>query len=130
MNVGVFGAGRIASSVHIPNILRDRRYNINWVVEENEQQSQKVKDQLFLHDIPFLKFKDRKSLLADKGLLEFLIFFFQMKFFFITGYDILYIWKPFRIFSWHFFSRKFSQINALLFRYNAELSQIKAEVRE
>lgn len=76
MNVGVFGAGRIASSVHIPNILRDRRYSINWVVEENEQQSQKVKDQLFLHDIPFLKFKDRKSLLADKGLLEFLISFF------------------------------------------------------
>lgn len=68
LNVGVFGAGRIASSVHIPNILRDRRYNINWVVEENEQQSQKVKDQLFLHDIPFLTFKDRKSLLADKGL--------------------------------------------------------------
>lgn len=92
MNVGVFGAGRIASSVHIPNILRDRRYNINWVVEENEQQSQKVKDQLFLHDIPFLKFKDRKSLLADKGLLEFLISFFpyEIKLFFIIVYDIFY----------------------------------------
>lgn len=67
LNVGVFGAGRIASSVHIPNILSDRRYNINWVIEEDEERAHKVKDQLYLQDTPFLKFKDRQSLLADKG---------------------------------------------------------------
>ncbi|XP_022289416.2 putative oxidoreductase YrbE [Crassostrea virginica] len=68
LNVGVFGAGRIASSVHIPNILSDRRYNINWVIEEDEERAHKVKDQLYLQNTPFLKFKDRQSLLADKGL--------------------------------------------------------------
>ncbi|XP_056005288.1 uncharacterized oxidoreductase YrbE-like isoform X2 [Ostrea edulis] len=68
LNVGVIGAGRIASSVHIPNVLRDRRYNISWIIEDSNQQTVKVQEDLFLQDIPFFKSMDRKRLLADKGL--------------------------------------------------------------
>lgn len=70
LNVGVIGAGRIASSVHIPNVLRDRRYNISWIIEDSNQQTVKVQEDLFLQDIPFFKSMDRKRLLADKGLLH------------------------------------------------------------
>ncbi|XP_061171800.1 uncharacterized oxidoreductase YrbE-like [Saccostrea echinata] len=74
LNVGVLGAGRIATSVHIPNILKDRRYNINWIIEESDQQTQKCQEELFIQDIPFFKAIDRKRLLADKGLDAIFIF--------------------------------------------------------
>ncbi|KAK3095413.1 hypothetical protein FSP39_014378 [Pinctada imbricata] len=67
-NVGVFGAGRIASSVHINNILRDRRFNLKWVVEDNPVQAQIVQNNYFLQDTPFFTSKEREMLLSDKNL--------------------------------------------------------------
>ena len=64
-NVGVLGAGRIASSVHIKNILRNRRLVVQWVVDDSTEALSRVKEELFL-DVPFYSSKDVDNLLDDK----------------------------------------------------------------
>lgn len=66
-NVGVLGAGRIASSVHIKNILRNRRLVVQWVVDDSTEALSRVKEELFL-DVPFYSSKDVDNLLDDKSL--------------------------------------------------------------
>lgn len=67
-NVGVFGAGRIASSVHIKNILQKRRLNLKWVLDDSPTSISSCKDLLHLHDTPFYSSEDREQLLNDESL--------------------------------------------------------------
>ncbi|XP_064615372.1 uncharacterized protein LOC135479460 isoform X2 [Liolophura sinensis] len=63
-SVGVIGAGRIASSVHIPNILNNHRLQLRWIVENNPEAIKPLQDKLYL-DIPFYTSDHTKSLLDD-----------------------------------------------------------------
>ena len=57
-NVGVLGAGRIASSVHIKNILRNRRLLIKWIVDDSQKAVAHVKEEHCIEDdIPFYSLK-------------------------------------------------------------------------
>ncbi|XP_033759561.1 uncharacterized oxidoreductase YrbE-like [Pecten maximus] len=67
-NVGVFGAGRIASSVHIKNILQKRRLNLKWILDDSPAAVSSCKDLLHLHDTPFYNSDDRETLLNDESL--------------------------------------------------------------
>ncbi|XP_021372135.1 uncharacterized protein LOC110462495 isoform X2 [Mizuhopecten yessoensis] len=67
-NVGVLGAGRIASSVHIRNILKNRRLNLKWILDDSPAAVSSCKDLLNLHNTPFYTSDDRESLLSDESL--------------------------------------------------------------
>lgn len=67
-NVGVFGAGRIASSVHLKNILKKRRLDLRWVVDDSPASVANCRDSLQLHDVPFHSSGDRDALLNDESL--------------------------------------------------------------
>ncbi|XP_060601376.1 myo-inositol 2-dehydrogenase-like isoform X1 [Ruditapes philippinarum] len=67
-SVGLFGCGRIAG-VHLKNILRNRRLDLKWIVEQDRDRLQEVKEQFVLGDeIQFYKPSDRDQLLSDKSL--------------------------------------------------------------
>ncbi|XP_064615374.1 myo-inositol 2-dehydrogenase-like isoform X3 [Liolophura sinensis] len=72
-SVGVIGAGRIASSVHIPNILNNHRLQLRWIVENNPEAIKPLQDKLYL-DIPFYTSDHTKSLLDDPSLSAVFIF--------------------------------------------------------
>ncbi|XP_060084197.1 uncharacterized oxidoreductase YrbE-like [Ylistrum balloti] len=67
-NVGVFGAGRIASTVHIKNILKNRRLNLKWIVDDSAEAVSSCKELHYLHQIPFHESGERESLLNDESL--------------------------------------------------------------
>ncbi|XP_052818490.1 uncharacterized protein LOC128244531 [Mya arenaria] len=71
-NVGLFGCGRIAGqnpSVHLKNILSNRRLDLTWIVENDARRIQEVKDEFYLDgNTPFFPFSERNILLSDKSL--------------------------------------------------------------
>lgn len=63
-SVGVIGAGRVASSVHIPNILNNHRLDLRWIVENSPEATKSLQDKLYL-EIPFYTSDHTESLLND-----------------------------------------------------------------
>lgn len=64
----MFGCGRIAG-VHLTNILRNRRLDLKWIVENDEKRIQQVKEDFHIgSEIPFYKSSERDRLLADESL--------------------------------------------------------------
>lgn len=67
-SVGLFGCGRIAG-VHLKNILRNRRLDLRWIVEQDQDRLQEVKQEFLLgDDVQFYLPSDRDKLLTDKSL--------------------------------------------------------------
>lgn len=62
--MGVVGAGRIASNVHIPNILGNHRIQLRWIVENQLEAVQAVQRRLYT-EVPFYSQDDLESLLDD-----------------------------------------------------------------
>ncbi|XP_071162996.1 uncharacterized oxidoreductase YrbE-like isoform X2 [Mytilus edulis] len=67
-NVGILGAGRIASSVHIKNILRNRKLVVKWIVDDSKDALANVQDEHLIFDVPFHPSKEVDNLLEDKSL--------------------------------------------------------------
>lgn len=65
-SVGILGAGRIASSVHIKNILRNRKLVVKWIVDDSKDALANVQDEHLIFDVPFYPSKEVDSLLDDK----------------------------------------------------------------
>ncbi|XP_041356194.1 myo-inositol 2-dehydrogenase-like [Gigantopelta aegis] len=68
LNVGVMGAGRIATTVHLGNIINHRRLNLKWITEDNPERVQIVKDLFDLDDKLFLTSRVLPDLLSSKDL--------------------------------------------------------------
>lgn len=64
-NVGILGAGRIASSVHIKNILRNRKLVVKWIVDDSKDALTNVQDEHLIFDVPFHPSKEVDNLLED-----------------------------------------------------------------
>ncbi|XP_041356204.1 myo-inositol 2-dehydrogenase-like [Gigantopelta aegis] len=68
LNVGVMGAGRIATLVHLGNIIGHRRLNLKWITEDDPQRVPVVKDLFGLQNTPFFTSSDLPELLSSKDL--------------------------------------------------------------
>ncbi|XP_041379323.1 uncharacterized oxidoreductase YrbE-like isoform X2 [Gigantopelta aegis] len=62
------GAGRIAMTVQIKNIMNHRRLNLKWITEDNPEQVVAVKNLFHLDDTLFYTSRDVPQLLSDKDL--------------------------------------------------------------
>lgn len=67
-NVGMFGCGRIAG-VHLKNVLRNRRFDLKWIIENNSARVEEVKQSFRIGDtIPFYTPDKTHQLLTDPRL--------------------------------------------------------------
>lgn len=60
------GMGRIGE-LHLNNVLANRRFQLNWVVENDEERSKQVQDNYHLLDTPFYRSSELNHLLDDNG---------------------------------------------------------------
>ncbi|KAK3585618.1 hypothetical protein CHS0354_004530 [Potamilus streckersoni] len=66
-NVGVIGGGRIAE-VHLPNILKSHRLDLQWVIEDNPSRVSVLKRMYFIQDMPFYTSSELIKLLKESSL--------------------------------------------------------------
>lgn len=61
------------TGVHLTNILRNRRLDLKWIVDQDEERLQQVKEDFYLDDkIGLFSPSDRDRLLSDKTLVKLL----------------------------------------------------------
>ncbi|KAL3847315.1 hypothetical protein ACJMK2_018230 [Sinanodonta woodiana] len=66
-NVGMIGGGRIAE-VHLPNILKSQRLDLQWIIEDNPSRVSVLKRMYFIEDMPFYTSSELINLLKDSSL--------------------------------------------------------------
>ncbi|GFO09778.1 inositol 2-dehydrogenase [Plakobranchus ocellatus] len=71
--VGVLGIGRIGQ-MHLTNVLRNRKLNLTWVVDDQEQLWAPVRQKFILWNTPFYYTEKLPELLQDQSLDAVLIF--------------------------------------------------------
>ena len=73
LNVGVMGAGRLATTVQIRNILAHPRLKLKWITEDNPKQVPVVKQLFNLDDSVMFTSRDVPDLLSDKRCVLFVL---------------------------------------------------------
>ena len=66
VTIGLFGLGR-AGSIHLSNILANRKVELKYIVEDDESKWESVIKSLNLKGITFLKSSEAETLYNDKG---------------------------------------------------------------
>ena len=67
VTIGLFGLGR-AGSIHLSNILANRKVELKYIVEDDESKWESVIKSLNLKGITFLKSSEAETLYNDKDL--------------------------------------------------------------